>query len=511
VDRVVHRAMAKHPEERFGSAAAMVEELRQALLLGESGETARAHPMVRLIVLPFRVLRPDAEIEFLTFSLSDAIAASLAGLESLVVRSSLAAARYGTEAIDLKKVAAEAEVDLVVTGTLLRGGDQLRVGAQLLEAPTGTMVWSETLQVPLGDVFQLQDDLVQRIAGSLRTRLTPRDRRQIARQDVPASPGAYHFYLRANELSMQAGSWGAARDLYLRCLDEDAHYAPAWARLGRLYRVLGKYGRAQDSDLPARAEAALQRALEINPDLAMAHSYYAQLEVELGRPEQALERLLGRAERSGADPDLFAGLVHVCRYCGLLEASAAAHEQARRLDPHVPTSLTHTLFMLGEYARAAEEAGRTGDPVAGLSLALLGRDADALRVSRDEEAHMPNDVMRQFVSGLRALIEGREEDGLEAVRQLGQSGFRDPEGYFYMGLALARRGRADVAEGLLERAVATGFFCVPVFTRNAWLDPVRTESWFQRLLREAQGRHREAAVMFIRRGGERILGVGVRL
>jgi eukaryotic-like serine/threonine-protein kinase len=511
VDRVVHRALAKRPDERFPSAGAMAEDLRQTLLLTESGETSRARPMVRLIVLPFRLLRADAEIDFLSFSLPDAIAASLSGLESLVVRSSLAAARYAADAVDLKELAAEAEVDLVVTGTLLRGGEQLRVGAQLLEAPTGTMMWSEALQVRLGDIFQLQDELVQRIVGSLRVPLTTRERRQIAGQDVPASPGAYEFYLRANQLGTQEESWEVARDLYLRCLEEDPRYAPAWARLGRLYRVLGKYGRDQHSDLPARAEAAFQRALDINPGLTMAHNYYAQLEVELGRAEQALQRLLGRAERSGADPELFAGLVHVCRYCGLLEASVAAHEQALRLDPHVSTSLTHTLIMLGDYAKAMEEAGRAGEPMVGLSLALLGRAEEALRISRQEEARIGNEIMRQFIAVLRTLLEGREQESLEAMRALRQSGFRDPEGHFYLALFLARMGRIGEAQEALERIVAAGFFCVPAFTRNAWLDPVRTEAWFQRLLRQAEARHREAAVTFIRAGGERILGVGVGL
>ena len=62
-------------------------------------------------------------------------------------------------------------------------------------------------------------------------------------------------------------------------------------------------------------------------------------------------RLLGRAQRHREDPELFAGLVHACRYCGLLEASVAAHAEARRLDPHVLTSIAYTLYLKGDYAR----------------------------------------------------------------------------------------------------------------------------------------------------------------
>ena len=118
-------------------------------------------------MLPFRVLRPDAETDFLAFSLPDAIASSLAGLRSLGVRSTAGAARFTGAEIDFARIAAEAHVDLVMTGTLLRAGDAIRVTTQLVGAPGGEVLWSHTANAALRDVFQLQDDLVQRIVGSL--------------------------------------------------------------------------------------------------------------------------------------------------------------------------------------------------------------------------------------------------------------------------------------------------------------------------------------------------------
>jgi TolB-like protein len=93
--------------------------------------------MTRLIVLPFRILRSDPETDFLAFSLPEAITGSLSGLESLVVRSSVTAARLTSDAPDLTRIAAEADVDIVMTATVLRAGDQLRVSTQLVEAPGG--------------------------------------------------------------------------------------------------------------------------------------------------------------------------------------------------------------------------------------------------------------------------------------------------------------------------------------------------------------------------------------
>ena len=239
VDRVIHRALAKKPEDRYETAEAMAQDLRAALLVANSGEPVRARPMTRLIVLPFRILRSDPETDFLAFSLPDAISGSLSGLESLVVRSSVTAARFASDLPDLKRIALEADADIVMTATLLRAGDQLRVSTQLVEAPGGTVIWSLISQAPLGDVFKLQDELTQRIVDSLSLPLTAREERML-KHDVPSNARAYESYLRANKLSTDSAQWELARDLYLRCVEEDPRYAPAWARLGRMYRVIRK-------------------------------------------------------------------------------------------------------------------------------------------------------------------------------------------------------------------------------------------------------------------------------
>ena len=136
VDRVIHRAMAKRPDDRYPSADAMSQDLRNVLArFTDSGETPQVRSVTRLIVLPLRVLRPDPETDFLAFSLPDAIASSLSGLDSLVVRSSIVAAKFSVEAPDLAEIAAQAHVDIVLVGTLLRAGEGLRVSLQLLEAP----------------------------------------------------------------------------------------------------------------------------------------------------------------------------------------------------------------------------------------------------------------------------------------------------------------------------------------------------------------------------------------
>ena len=113
----------------------------------------------------------------------------------------------------------------MLVGTLLRAGDQLRATAQLVEAPGGTLLSSQAVQAPLGDVFGLQDELARRLVESLSPSLATSDGRP--RRATPASAHAYELYLRANEAVRDWSQIGAARDLYRRCVEEDPAFAPA--------------------------------------------------------------------------------------------------------------------------------------------------------------------------------------------------------------------------------------------------------------------------------------------
>jgi len=465
-----------------------------------AGAPARA---TRLIVLPFRMLRPDAETDFLAFSLPDAITASLSGLQSLVVRSSVAASRFRGDVPDPKRLAEEADVDAVLTGSLMRAGDQLRVSTQLTAVPAGTLLWCQTLQASVGELFQVQDELTHRIVDSLAIPLTASDRGMLTR-DVPASERGYDYYLRGNQLSHDRKQWTAARDLYLRAVAEDPRYAPAWARLGRMYHVMGKYVDAGVGDNLDRAEGAFRRALEINPELPVAHKLYAQLEVDLGRAPAAMVRLLERAK--SADPELFAGLVSACRYCGLLEASVAADAKARSLEPRIRTSIPHTWFQMGDYERVATRPLDENLYIGPMAFASTGRTAEAIAALIGLEQKTPARA-RDFMVAARTLLEGRVADSLAAIGRITAADFRDPEGLFYFVRHLAHLKQKDAAVQLLQRVVRGGFCCYPIMARDPWLDPIRDRPEFARLLRDARSRHRDALAAFDSVNGHVTLGM----
>lgn len=514
VDRTIHRALAKAPASRYESAAAMADDLR-ALRVPVDGEPRSARPVTRLIVLPFRCLRADDEFAFLTFGLASAITNSLSSLESIVIRSPLAAARFAADVPDLNAIAREADVDLVLSGTLLRAGDQLRVSAELVDVPGGTLRWSHVSQVQVGDIFRLQDDLSRRIVESLSLPLSGRERSALA-HDVPASARAYEFYLRGNQLSVDLATARVARDLYLQCLREDSRYAPAWAQLGRIYRLVAKHHGESDHANLALSESALNRALALNPELDTAHRFYAEMDVDQGRALNAMVRLLRRASSRSTAPEIFAGLVAPCRYCGLLQASVAAHEQARRLDPNVRTSVMHTRFAAGDYLRAVEEAGPSSAGAEWIAMAMAGHADAAQQCRRDAEraraASMA--VFAPIMDAWGDMIDGcGNAAALCAATEVVFKLPADFDGWFYGVAGLARFGGeqgADLAVQHLGRLVSNGYFPYEMFMKHPWLDGLRHWPDFKSVLQQANDRYREAQAAFTQAGGETLLGAAAR-
>lgn len=504
--RIVHRALAREPKDRYPSAEAMAAELRATLLMDGIEAQSSAHPLRRLIVLPFRVLRSSEDIQFLAYSLPEAITVSLAGLENLVVRSSIVAARYSADTLDLQRIASEAGVDVVLTGALLNVGEQLRITTQLSEVPSGTLIWSHSSQATVGQLLELHDDLVRRVVESILPSLTVQEHQSLQR-DRPASPTVYQLYLRANEFSRGWENLPAAIELYEKCVSLDASYAPAWARLGRARWLWDKYNLGSAEGLRS-ADEAFQQALRLNPNLTLAHNLYTHLQVDQGRSLDAMKRLLERARQRRSDAELFAGLGHVCRYCGLLQPALVAHQEARRLDPLISTSVMHTYFMLGDYQRAFEASRDDYGYGTALALTALGRIDEAVATLRQRELAKPWRLGKLYLTSLRALLEGNREEGLQASEELRKATFRDPEGMYYLARQLSYLGQGAEALEMLSRAIEHGFFCYPAMVRDPWLDGLRGRPDFTELLRKSQQLHREASAVFLAAGGDTLLGMG---
>ena len=487
---VIMKCLQKEARDRFQSA----KEFREVLCSGgleAAGGLKPAATHTRVIVLPFRMLRKDDDLEFLAAALPDAIVGSLAGLSSIVVRSSMTASQYAGANVDLARVAKEQDVNAIVSGTILAAGGRVRVAAQLTEMPSATVKWSHSTETSLDDIFGVQDELTRKIMRSLSGPVTDSDSRAL-RKDVPKSAVAYEFFLRANQQAHNAAGWLVARDLYRQSVEEDPQFAPAWARLGRAYFLIAKYT-DDPADNLGLMEDALSHALECSPDLPLANRIRAEVDLDLGHALEALERLIPRVRSRPNDAELHAALGKALRYCGLLHESIAEFEKVKAIDPNYVTAVAQSYFMLCDYENALKYVVRDIGYLGPLTLAMLGRNEEAIAEVRLQMGHHIHPQLTAFSDGLIATLAGDREGAVRAFNLIARR-YHDPEALYYAARQYAIVGGTDRALELLEQCVR-GYFQVSALQCDPWLDPIRDSPRFAPIVASAkEGRDRALAV-----------------
>jgi hypothetical protein len=268
------------------------------------------------------------------------------------------------------------------------------------------------------------------------------------------------------------------------------------------------------------AEDALRRALELSPALPQAHYYYAQLEADTARTEAALGRLLRRLRVRQTDPEIYAGLIQVCRYCGLLPASVAAYESAVALDPSIVTSITLTRLAALDIDAALDAMTDDDDDGFRIVVMLLSptdRRAEALEIARRAPPRVSkHDNTGPMRLAMLAYLEGRMDDALAALHAASGvdpqndhiwPSFPDGEDAFWMARFYARLGRIDLGLLGFRATIDQGYFCVSQFDAERSLDPLRSEPAFAEAMALARTRHERAIRIFADEGGPALLGV----
>jgi tetratricopeptide (TPR) repeat protein len=266
--------------------------------------------------------------------------------------------------------------------------------------------------------------------------------------------------------------------------------------------MMAKYAATHDPQMQQRAEESFRRALAINPELSLAHHLYAQLEMETGRTLEAFVRLLDRARERRADPQLFVALVQASRYVGLLDASRAAHERAKTLDPMVKTSVAYTSLFSGDYAKAAAEAHENDDPLEGFLFAMMGRTAEASEAFKSlRQAYGDNETWTIYIDIATAFL-GGDRDALIAQTDVALSTpFADPEGVFQICLLLAMSREPSRALIALKRTVDAGFSCLAALESHPTLHSLRGFPEFESLRKTIERKHQQAVEAFANAGG----------
>ena len=323
---------------------------------------------------------------------------------------------YKGKAVDLKQIGRELNVRYVLEGSVQRGGNRMRINVQLIEAETGNHLWAERFDKPLADLFDMQDEIVARLARALNAQLTAAEARHAEQAPNPDSMDCYFQGLAWFNRGMSPDNLPQARSFFDRALSADPDNIDALIRSARVDMIEGVLFFAPDPMVAfAAAEAKLTKALSSVPDHALGHMYLGLVEMWTKR---AVE---GIAE---------------CEHALALDRNLA----------HAHSSIGFGKIFIG---RAEETEAHI---------------AEALRLS-------PRDTMAYIWmtnGGLAKLHLGSYEQAVAWFRRAIEANRNVPPAYFWLAAALTQLGRLDEAQS----AVKAGLALNPAFTisraRAAW-------------------------------------------
>lgn len=284
-------------------------------------------------ILPFAKLGGDDSQAYFTDGFTKAITTNISKFEDLFVVSSFSAFQFRNTEQHPKEIAQQLGVRYLLTGDVQSSEEALRVNAQLIDANTGTAAWAERYEVPLSDIFDLQDDLSGKIAGTLIEQIEASARR-VERTNL----SAYDLVLRAVFTGISKESLLADVDKLERAILLDPNYSRAYAELSDRYLLLWRHSLADDlDDAMRKARAAGRRAIELNTNsaesrLTLAKIYlYADLDHEL-----ALATISKALEINPNDADLMVQMAQTLAFMGRGNQAAEWIEKAMRQNPLHP-------------------------------------------------------------------------------------------------------------------------------------------------------------------------------
>lgn len=253
------------------------------------GITPAATATARSIaVIPFENLSPDPQNDFFADGFTEDLINQLSKIGHLQVMSRTAVAHYGGDAA-IVQIEKDLGVHMILKGSIRREGDQVRISTQLIDAKTGKYVWAETYDRELTGIFRMQSDVARSVAAKLNIQLSATEQGRIQKQPT-ANLNAYDYYLKGREYYRRYRSRDNenAIALFEKALELDPNFALAHAALADCY-AQKNYQFGFPAVWTGKAMEASRKALSIDPDLAEAHKALGFAHGNRGRLQEALK------------------------------------------------------------------------------------------------------------------------------------------------------------------------------------------------------------------------------
>ncbi len=478
---------------------------------GIPGKVARAHEQQAggihsLAVKPLDNFSGDATKEYFADGMTDELITKLSQIVALkTVISRARMMKYKHSAKSCREIAFELNVEAVVQGSVVLAGDDARVTAQLIEAKTENTLWGESYTYNLANIIQLQNEVSLAIANAIALKLTPAEEARLTAERV-VNPQAYKYYLRGKNWQLGDENTDARIDLLEKAVFLDNNFGEAYAELSDAYSSKAYFFTSGAKEWEIKAEAALERALEIDPNLPDAILARARF---LWRPTTGFqhEKAIAEVKRALAlipnSSEILFFLAAIYFHVGLLDEAVTLFRRANEIDPDNPTikfSIGTLHLVQGDYAQATAiiEANLTGMVRAWVEYNLIsayyfaGRIEEARARLKMAKAHFKDTggILAAFQAFFLALDGAREEARakIEEAARIGE-GFGH---YHHTTLLFAwtyvALGQLDLALKWLEYTADNGYPNLPWFERDPNLAKLRSHPPFVAFLDRLQPR-----------------------
>src|SRR5713226_8642822 len=322
---------------------------------------ARIHS---LAVLPLVNLSRDPEQEYFADGMTEELITDLSKIGSLKVISRTSVMQYKNASKPLPQIGRELGVEGVIEGSVQRVGDRVRISAQLIYAPGDTHLWAESYDRDLHDVLKLQGEVAQVIANEVNARVTPKEQARLA-DKRPIDPEAYQAYLQGRYYwnKRTEGDIRKAIGYFQQAINRDPNYALAYAGLADSYLILSIYSSAPWQETYRQAKAAATKALEIDDNLAEAHATLAS--TQAGEHWDLEGALTEGARAIQLNPNYATGHQWYAEYLicsGDAEKAITQIRRARELDPLslvINSTYGYILLQARRYDEALAQARKT--------------------------------------------------------------------------------------------------------------------------------------------------------
>jgi len=415
-------------------------EVYRVLPASERGEPTKTDALEprRVAALPLAIISSDQQDEYFADGLTEEIINTLSSIPGLKVIARTSVMKYKEASKSVGEIGRELKVGTILEGSVRKAGGRLRITIQLIDVGSESPIWSQKYDRELEDVFKIQTDIAERVAEALKVQLLT-ENRTLIQQKAPEDIGAYVLYLRGRyhwsrrnkeDLEKAIAYFGEA-------IEKDPNYALAHAGMADCYTLMGRHLYLPAKEAFSKARDFANRALELNNDLAEAHTSLAAVlliyDWEWDEAEDQFKRAIQLNPNYATAHYWHSVLLQTT---GRLQESVTAAEKAQVLDPLSPVigmGVVQAYFFSGQYDKAVEECHRYLDM------------NPSFVVARDFLVHLH-------------VQNGLFEEAAEEAKRLLDVSERKSEAMAHLAYVYAASGKTEEAKKLFEASVADAEF-----------------------------------------------------